>query len=850
MTVGAEAFDVLLELALRSHDAPMANLFATRALQASVGADFAVARDALEALLRRADSADDVSVVRSSDGYRTRRAGRDGRPYEIWIGDVERGEGSCSCADFGKASLGLCKHVIAVLQSPRVRQGEARALRWNPVRPLTGPGGRLDRLWHDPEQRLPRGLADLFQAAPAARPIDTSRLTSERGAIVERLLAACRREPALAEPAVVRLLEQEHAAAGRAPRHVERRELMQLLGGFKRKLYPYQRDGVAAFLRVGRLLLADDMGLGKTAQAIACCHALFRGGKIKRALVVAPASLKPQWVREWATFTDLEITMIDGDPQTRAAQYQHGRRGGVLLVNYEQLLRDLPEVLRYAPELVILDEAQRIKNWETRTAAVVKQLQPAWRLVLTGTPMENRLEELSSIMEWVDEHALEPRWRLSSWHVTRVDGTREITGARNLDTLRTRLAPAMLRRVRHEVLAQLPPRRDTIVPTALGPEQQAAHDDLNLPIARIACQARRRPLTRGEFLKLMTLLARQRMLCNALVLPEFATIWPDLAATKRRSQGQLDALGSPKLLDLRERLSDLVVGQRRKVVVFSQWRRMLQLAAWVCGDIFEQAGVRGVFFTGQETQRRRTENLVAFHDDPATRVLFASDAGGIGLNLQHATSCCINLELPWNPAVLEQRIGRVARLGQKEPVDVWNYVATGGIEERIARLVGDKQALFSGLFDGTSDEVAFDSSGSFLARVREIVPEENEHDEEQLDRDAHVLESDELAEAVADAGQPEEVVTKSAGAADLGGDERGGTNARGETTPATSGMDQLLRAFAGLEARAVEGGRVVFELPAPAASALGGLLRSLASAIESSAHAAHGVTPASAVTPA
>ncbi|HEY4180566.1 MAG TPA: hypothetical protein VGM90_27165 [Kofleriaceae bacterium] len=170
---------------------------------------------------------------------------------------------------------------------------------------------------------------------------------------------------------------------------------------------------------------------------------------------------------------------------------------------------------------------------------------------------------------------------------------------------------------------------------------------------------------------------------------------------------------------------------------------------------------------------------------------------------------------------------------------MWNYVATGGIEERIARLVGDKQALFSGLFDGTSDEVAFDSSGSFLSRVREIVREEqDEQDEQDEDRDAHVLEAVEPAEVVADADVLDVVSPPPPAVTPFDPDEH--THRRAATIPATVGLEELLRAFAGIETRAVEGGRVAFELPAPAASALGGLLRSLARVIDGSANAAIG----------
>jgi SNF2 domain-containing protein/helicase-like protein/SWIM zinc finger len=819
-TCGSEALRELTEHAARRKADELAATLAERALRVTRGADFAVARDALDALLRRLESSrDDDLVVRSAPpGFRVGRRGRGKLParvYNVWLGDI--GDASCSCPDFAKAALGLCKHVLAVLANPRRHRFTPLALRWDPVRPLTGPGDWFSRVWHDPRVKLPRQLAAMFQAAPAARPIDPAWLGEERRvATVELLIAACHRDPELAEPALLPQLERERAALARRWA-IRGRELDQLLRGMKQKLYRYQREGVERFLGVGRLLLADDMGLGKTAQAIASCHALFAAGKVRRAVVVAPAALKPQWAREWRTFTDLELVTVDGHPEERARVYRR-RADGVLLVNYEQLLRDLALVRGYDPDLVILDEAQRIKNWETKTAGVVKRLEPTWRLVLTGTPMENRVEELASIMEWVDEHALEPRWRLPGWHTVRVDGGREVIGARNLDTLRQRLAPNMLRRIRSAVLAQLPPRRDLRISVELTEPQLTAHSELDRPIAELVSKARRRPLTQAEFLRLMQVLTQQRMICNGMALRDFVEVWPTLERTRRRSESLLAKLDSPKLVELRSRISDLVVTQQRKVVVFSQWRRMLRLAAWVTADILARAGVRAAFFTGEETQRRRTENLVAFHDDPATRILFATDAGGVGLNLQRAASCCINLELPWNPAVLEQRIGRIFRLGQTQPVDIFNLVAASGIEDRIAGLVGDKRALFVGLFDGTSDEVPFDSAGSFMTRVHEIIrpvlpPSELEIEaaEDAVDRPDENLDPEdaEIPSAPPIAVAPET-----------------------PTTRAIVEPGDVVSLMSGIQIRPLEDGRIALELPRVAATALGSLLRALAAAVE------------------
>jgi hypothetical protein len=219
----------------------------------------------------------------------------------------------------------------------------------------------------------------------------------------------------------------------------------------------------------------------------------------------------------------------------------------------------------------------------------------------------------------------------------------------------------------------------------------------------------------------MSLLTTQRIIANGLAQLRFEQIWPDLSRIERPTDATLRGLATPKLLELRELIVQLALAEGRKVVVFSQWRRMLRLAHWATRAQIAREGVTHAFFTGQEGQRRRTQNLVDFHDDPACRVLFATDAGGVGLNLQRAASACINIELPWNPAVLEQRIGRIHRLGQRRPIDVYNLVSEPGIESRIADLVGSKKALFTGLFDGTSDEVTFERSGSFLSRIERIV---------------------------------------------------------------------------------------------------------------------------------
>jgi SNF2 family DNA or RNA helicase len=336
--------------------------------------------------------------------------------------------------------------------------------------------------------------------------------------------------------------------------------------------------------------------------------------------------------------------------------------------------------------------------------------------------MENRLDELSSLLDWVDDMALEPKWRLTPWHAEYADGKRDVVGARHLDTLRARLSGCLLRRGRGEVIAQLPSRTDTVVPVAITEAQAEAHAELDPPIARLAGQARRRPLTPGEFLKLMSLFTTQRIIANGMTQLQFEETWPTLSALTSVDEAALQELASPKLGHIREILTQVVVQQNRKAIVFSQWRRMLTLAHWAVKDVLARAGLRAAFFTGQEASRRRTQNIVEFHDDPATAVLFATDAGGVGLNLQHA-SVVVNVDLPWNPAVLEQRIARAHRMGQQKRVQVYVLVTEETIEEKLLATLSAKHELALAALDMDSDvvEVALSSGVEELKRRLEVL---------------------------------------------------------------------------------------------------------------------------------
>jgi hypothetical protein len=739
----AEARATLLDFARRKTGRIPEAVFVDHVLSITRGADWPVRRSAFDALIRRfaAVKRDEIEIlVRPKRGvplglYRTRSAARSKNAAAAYVTSLEQltpPKGSCDCPDFSRSSLGLCKHLLRVLDEiyadPKrstARRSQMVAqptvlLSWDPIRPWRGEGDWLARVSAHGDLGRARKI---FQPGPDKTLVLRALFAGDpirRRALVEQLS----RLPC--DAALARLLETESSRLERIAEDAHlSKDLPRLLKTLKRKLYAYQVESVSRFLSTSKLLLADDMGLGKTVQAVAACHVLWRSGRIKKGLVITPASLKPQWLREWEATSDAPIRVVDGSPDERRSLLRKTKEG-FLIVNYEQVIRDLDAMETFAADILIIDEAQRVKNWATKTALSVKRLDAPYRLVLTGTPMENRLEELASILDLVDDRALEPKWRLVPWHTTiTANADRNGTpGARNLDTLRARLAPCMIRRLRQDVLKQLPPRTDTRVPVEMSAEQLEEHEALGPAIARIVATRKKRPLTHAEFLRLMQLLTTQRIISNGLAQLHFEEVWPSLARASKPTPSLLAGLFSPKLIELRELVRSLVVEQSRKIVVFSQWRRMLRLAHWAISDILDDSGSRAAFFTGAEAPKQRTRNIVDFHDDPRTRVLFLTDAGGVGLNLQRAASACINLELPWNPAVLEQRISRIHRLGQDLPIDVYNLITEKGIESRILATVGTKRALFKGLFDGTNDEIRFDQAASFFERIEEIIDQE------------------------------------------------------------------------------------------------------------------------------
>ncbi len=603
--------------------------------------------------------------------------------YLVQIRSLTRRANHCTCPDFATNQLGTCKHVEAVLHRLRKRKGFKKARHQAPDRAFV----YLD--WEcegAPVVRLQRGgLTDAHLAPLLQEHFDAS--GSFRGRLPEGLLGlaevlAGRPDIEIGEDALGygRRLAEDAVRAARAREIGERiRGSGGRLPDIRATLYPYQVEGVAFLAGRGRALLADDMGLGKTLQAIAAAYWLHRHEQVERVLVICPASLKGQWAREIAKFTGAQAQVVQGPVAERAVQYRKGP--GFYVINYELVLRDLPLINEsLGPDLLILDEAQRIKNWRTKVASAVKRVPARYAFVLTGTPLENRLEDLYSLMQVVDHRVLGPLWRyLVDFHIT--DERGKVLGYRNLSELRRRLAPVMLRRDRGLVRDQLPERIEQRLDLALTPKQQGIHDDAVYNAARLAQIMKRRPLTPVEQNRMMAALQQARMACDAAGLVDKETE------------------GSPKLDELEAILDELCRLSGLKAVVFSQWERMTEMVE----QRVRRLGLGCVRLHGGVPSASRGALVDRFREDDAVQVFISTDAGGVGLNLQCA-SVLVNLDIPWNPAVLDQRIARIHRLGQSQRVQVILLVAAESYEERVLGLVQGKRVLFDNVVDPEASE--------------------------------------------------------------------------------------------------------------------------------------------------
>lgn len=466
------------------------------------------------------------------------------------------------------------------------------------------------------------------------------------------------------------------------------------------KLYPYQKQGICFAASKGRCIIADDMGLGKTIQAIVAAELLRKEMGISSVFILCPTSLKYQWKTEIEKFTGQTAWVIEGSYLKRQDQYRNS--SFYKIISYNTAVNDIKEINATLPDLYILDEAQRIKNFKTKISQNIKRLKSPYTFVLTGTPLENKLEELYSIVQFVNPFALGPFWKyMDEYRI--VDEAGKIKGYKDLDKIGKKLAGTMIRRRKKDVLLQLPERMDKILYVPMTEEQALAHSDYQENVSKLVFKWRRQGfLNEKDRQSLMTFLNMMRMVCDSTYILDQKTRF------------------DTKITELMNILDEVFAENEEKVVVFSQWERMTRLVA----AELDERNVKYQYLHGGIPSSDRGKLFEGFNNDPDCKVFLSTDAGGVGLNLQVA-SMLINLDIPWNPAVLEQRIARIYRLGQKRNVSIINMVSTGTIEHKMLGVLSFKKGLAEGILDqGDSTVFMEDSKFKVLMDTVESLVEE------------------------------------------------------------------------------------------------------------------------------
>ena len=674
---------------------------------------------------------------------------------------VYRGKDSqwnyCSCYDFKTSQLGTCKHMEAVKLWVRKKRKKVQVAEPDyssvyidykgprRVKIRIGDHGRemLERLAKDYFDELGVLREDAYarfdvfvQAAKAIAP-DFRCYDDALDYVLERRdrIKRCR------------LLEEKYTDE----------YLDQMLTV---PLYPYQKEGTRFAVRAGKAIIADEMGLGKTLQAIASAEVYLREGMAEQVLVVCPTSLKYQWKREIERFTGGDrvessgkgvedgltipkVVVVEGTPAKRDKLYKAS--APYKIVSYHTMSNDVRHLGKLDTDVLIMDEIQRLKNWDTLISRAARKIASRYAVLLSGTPMENKLEELYANMELVDQFCLGPYYQFRDQHILLHPETGGIMGYKDLNAIGEAVSNRLLRRTKKGVRLQLPKRSDQFVLVPMTQRQDDLHSEFKWDLLVILNKYRKyHYMTEQDRLRMLKLLGQMRMVADSTFILE----------------QNLTTRSDVKIAEVMNLLDNVLESGDEKVVVFSEWERMTRLVAME----LDKRGVRYEYLNGRVPSKRRGELVDDFTTLPESRVFLSTDAGSTGLNLQVA-STLINMDLPWNPAVLEQRIARIFRLGQEKPVQIINLVSKGSIEEGMINKLRFKKSMFEGVLDGGADTVFVDESKfkklmDDLTIVMKATPDapEVEYVDEEVEQEQKGKTATEasLDEVLADASEPDD----------------------------------------------------------------------------------------------
>lgn len=506
---------------------------------------------------------------------------------------------------------------------------------------------------------------------------------------------------------------------------------------FTGTLYPFQEDAYEVMCDRGQMMLCMVMGAGKTPTTIATLEALFERDDISRALIVVPSSLKYQWLSEINRFSTSRAIVIDGAPKARETLWRAAISCKYVIVNVEMLRRDLDYLDRIRIDAMVIDEATMIKSPSAKRSRFLKRLGKTvpYRYALTGQPIENRPEELFSIMEFVDPSILGGFALFDRTFIVR-DSWGKAVKYRNLNTLHDSLSDVMIRKTREDIQDQLPEVVNTLVPVPFDVSgakayKSIANDLLKKIHEAIGKSGRGFDLWRhyntaggdaqGEIMARLTVL---RMLCaNPELVRVSAQLYDESSdkgsayANKIVKAGWVTSVSkAPKLEAVVEYVTNVLnEDPNNKVVLFSFFRQNLQLLKLAFSGKAES-----VLFMGGMSSQEKDAAKQKFANDPSTRLFLSSDAGGYGVDLPMANHL-ISYDLPWSAGKLDQRESRIIRLSSEFPhVTLTSFVMRGSIEERQYDMLQEKRLINRAFIDKGYDaqgryEITLGSLSDFLS---------------------------------------------------------------------------------------------------------------------------------------
>ncbi|MCT8954096.1 DEAD/DEAH box helicase [Pseudomonas lundensis] len=451
--------------------------------------------------------------------------------------------------------------------------------------------------------------------------------------------------------------------------------------GLNATLRPYQLEGLSWMQSLRQLevggILADDMGLGKTLQTLAHILCEKNAGRLDRpAMVVMPTSLIPNWMDEAAHFTpQLKVLALYG--ASRKKHYEHLSEYDLILTTYALLPKDIERLAKVPLHILILDEAQYIKNPNSKASQAARELSARQRLCLSGTPLENHLGEL-----WALFHFLLPGW-LGDVKTFNRDYRVPIERQGNderLQHLNARIKPFLLRRTKEQVATELPPKTEIIHWVDLNEAQRDVYETMRLAMdKKVRDEITRKGVGRSQIIILEALLKLRQVCCDLRLVN-------DNPPKKGSTSGKLDSLMV---------MLEALFAEGRRILLFSQFTSMLGLIE----AELKKRNIAYALLTGQ-TRDRRTP-VKDFQSGKLQIFLISLKAGGVGLNLTEADTV-IHYDPWWNPAAENQATDRAYRIGQEKPVFVYKMIARGTVEEKIQHLQQEKSDLAAGVLDGRS----------------------------------------------------------------------------------------------------------------------------------------------------